>query len=54
MARGVIAKLYGRPRAEQVAMMTEYEWQSDSTRDPFSQYVNQGNIQESLALLGRA
>ena len=54
MARGVIAKLYGRPRAEQVAMMTEYEWQSDSTRDPFSQYVNQGNIQESLAPLGRA
>ena len=24
MARGVIAKLNGRPRAEQVAMMTEY------------------------------
>ena len=54
MALGVIAKLYGRPHAERVAMMTEYEWQADSTRDPFSQYVNQGNIQEYLQLLGRA
>jgi transcriptional regulator GlxA family with amidase domain len=54
MALGVISKLYGRAHAETVAMMTEYEWQSDSTRDPFSQYVNQGNLQEYLALLGRA
>jgi putative intracellular protease/amidase len=54
MALGVIAKLYGRPHAEQVAMMTEYEWQSDATRDPFSQFVNQGNIQEYLAAIGRA
>ena len=54
MALGVIEKLYGRPHAERVAMMTEYEWQADSTRDPFSQYVNQGNIQEYLQLLGRA
>jgi len=54
MALGVIAKLYGRPHAEQVAVMTEYEWQSDATRDPFSQYVNQGNLQEYLTLLGRA
>lgn len=53
MALGVIAKLYGRAHAEQVAVMTEYEWQSDATRDPFSQYVNQGNIEEYLALLGR-
>jgi len=54
MALGVIAKLYGRPHAEQVAVMTEYEWQSDASRDPFTQYVNQGNLQEYLAFLGRA
>lgn len=54
MALGVIAKLYGRPHAEQVAVMTEYEWQSDATRDPFSQYVNQGKLEEYLAFLGRA
>lgn len=53
MALSVIAKLYGRTHAEKVAVMTEYEWQSDSTRDPFSQYVNQGNIQDYLAMLGR-
>lgn len=53
MALSVIAKLYGQTHAEKVAVMTEYEWQSDSTRDPFSQYVNQGNIQDYLAMLGR-
>ncbi|MSR13306.1 MAG: DJ-1/PfpI family protein [Gammaproteobacteria bacterium] len=54
MALGVIAKLYGRAHAEKVAVMTEYEWQSDSTRDPFSQYVNQGDMHEYLAMIGRA
>lgn len=53
MALGVIAKLFGRPHAEKVAVMTEYEWQSDATRDPFSQYVNQGNLQEYLEMIGR-
>jgi putative intracellular protease/amidase len=54
MALGVIAKLYGLAHAEKVAVMTEYEWQSDASRDPFSKFVNQGNLQEYLALLGRA
>lgn len=54
MALGVIAKLYGRSHAERVAVMTEYEWQSDAARDPFSQYVNQGDLQEYLAFIGRA
>lgn len=53
MALGVIAKLYGRERAEEVAMMTEYEWQSDPTRDPFHRFLNQGNVEEFLAALGR-
>lgn len=54
MALGVIARLYGRPHAEQVAVLTEYEWQSDATRDPFSQYVNQGKLEDYLEFLGRA
>ncbi|MGE3774577.1 MAG: DJ-1/PfpI family protein [Gammaproteobacteria bacterium] len=54
MALGVIAKLYGKPHAEQVAVITEYEWQSDAARDPFSRYVNQGDLQEYLAFIGRA
>ncbi|MGH8597079.1 MAG: DJ-1/PfpI family protein, partial [Gammaproteobacteria bacterium] len=54
MALGVIAKLYGRPHAEQVAVMTEYTWQSDPTLDPFSSYLNQGDIHEYLAHIGRA
>lgn len=54
MALGVIAKLYGQAHAEQVAVMTEYEWQSDSARDPFSRYVNQGDLQQYLAFIGRA
>lgn len=53
MALGVISKLYGRERAEEVAMMTEYEWQSDPHRDPFHRFLNQGKVEEFLAALGR-
>jgi putative intracellular protease/amidase len=41
MALAVIAKLYGRERADLIANLTEYEWQTDSTRDPFHKYLNQ-------------
>jgi putative intracellular protease/amidase len=41
MALAVIAKLYGRARAELVANMTEYEWQADASRDPFHRFLNQ-------------
>jgi putative intracellular protease/amidase len=44
MALGVIAGLYGRERAQQIADLTEYEWQSDPTRDPFVKFLNQGNL----------
>ena len=54
MALGVIAKMFGRESAEQIAVMTEYEWQSNADEDPFSQYLNQGNIDEYLQALGRA
>ncbi len=54
MALGVIAKLYGRERAEEIARMTEYEWQSDPHRDPFHAYLNQGDVEAFLAALGRS
>ena len=41
MSLAVIAKLYGRARAELVATMTEYEWEDDAARDPFHRYLNQ-------------
>ena len=41
MALAIIAKLYGRERAEGIAVLTEYEWQTDPSRDPFHRYLNQ-------------
>lgn len=43
MALAVIAKLWGRDRAELVANLTEYEWQDDATRDPFHEFLNQAS-----------
>ena len=51
MALAIIARLYGRERAEQIAELTEYEWQSDSTRDPFAKFLNQGKLE--MLLQGR-
>jgi putative intracellular protease/amidase len=42
MALAVIARLYGEPRAQLIADATEYEWQTDPTRDPFVKFLNQG------------
>lgn len=42
MALAVIAKLYGRERAEQIATYTEYSWHRDADRDPFAQYLDRG------------
>jgi len=50
----VIARLYGRARAEQIAALAEYAWQSDPAQDPFHQYLNQGDLQQILTTLGRA
>lgn len=44
MALAVIARLYGEERAEQVAVITEYEWQRDAARDPFIEHLNQGDL----------
>ena len=41
MALGIIARLYGAERAQQIANLTEYEWQTDPTRDPFHRFLNQ-------------
>src|SRR5215470_10724348 len=54
MALAVIAKLYGKEVAQQVAESTEYEWQQDSTRDPFVRFLNKGNAEEYLRRMGRA
>lgn len=42
MALGVIEKLWGGELAQIVADMTEYERQTDPTRDPFTKFLNQG------------
>jgi transcriptional regulator GlxA family with amidase domain len=41
MALGIIARLYGDERAEQIANLTEYEWRTDPTQDPFHRFLNQ-------------
>ena len=41
MALGVIARLFGRARAEAVATVTEYQWHTDAARDPFAAQLNQ-------------
>src|SRR5262249_845923 len=53
MALGVIAKLYGKEIAQQIAESTEYEWQQDSTRDPFVRLLNKGDVGEVLRRMGR-
>jgi len=44
MALGIIARLYGRERAQLIANLTEYEWQDDPNRDPFYKFLNQGKL----------
>ena len=44
MALGVIARLFGKERAQEIADLTEYEWHSDPTRDPFVRFLNQGRL----------
>ncbi len=36
MALGVLARLYGKPAAAQLARTLEYVWNDDSTNDPFA------------------
>ena len=50
MALGVIERLFGRERAEAVALVTEYQWHSDAATDPFVAYLNQ--TQHAAAAVG--
>jgi len=36
MALHVIARLYGQERAENIALLTEYQWHRDANNDPFA------------------
>ena len=40
-ALAVIARLYGRDRAQWIANVTEYQWHTDADDDPFAAYLNQ-------------
>jgi putative intracellular protease/amidase len=42
MALAVIAKLWGKDRADRVAIETEYTWHRDANTDPFAKYLDQG------------
>jgi transcriptional regulator GlxA family with amidase domain len=50
MALGIIARLYGRETAQRVADLTEYEWNSDASRDPFHRFLNQGRVEDLAAM----
>lgn len=54
MSLAVIAKYFGIERAESIAVMTEYSWQSEAAEDPFAPYINQGDMSEYLEMLGKA
>ena len=41
MALAVIARLWGKERAQAIADWTEYEWHTDPSRDPFHRFLNQ-------------
>ena len=47
MALSVIADLFGRERAEQATVFTEYEWNDDAEHDPFHRYLNQAGALSS-------
>ena len=51
MALGVIARLWGEERAERVAALTEFAWHRDASTDPFTRYLDQGDIGELTAPL---
>ena len=54
MSLAVIEKIYGSERARNIAIMTEYEWQSDPDEDRFAQYLDTGDMTEYLRVLGKA
>jgi transcriptional regulator GlxA family with amidase domain len=49
MALAVIARLWGAAVAQQVADLTEYEWQRDAARDPFARFLDHAKLAPELA-----
>jgi transcriptional regulator GlxA family with amidase domain len=49
MALAMIAKLWGASVAQQIADVTEYEWQTDPARDPFTKFLDKGKFLPELA-----
>jgi len=49
MALAVIAKLWGGDAAQQIAEITEYEWQRDAARDPFARFLDQARLSPELS-----
>ncbi len=48
MALAVIARLWGVPIAQQIADLTEYEWQRDAARDPFARFLDHAKLSPEL------
>jgi transcriptional regulator GlxA family with amidase domain len=48
MALAVIAKLWGASAAQQIADITEYEWQRDAARDPFAKFLDAAKLAPEL------
>jgi len=46
MALAVIERLFGAQKAEQIAVLTEYEWHRDPSWDPFVAYLDQATLPE--------
>jgi putative intracellular protease/amidase len=40
MALAVIARLYGKAKAQEIAEAAEYEWHTDAAHDPFVKFLN--------------
>jgi putative intracellular protease/amidase len=53
-ALAVIAHLYGRDRAEMIAVVTEYEWHTDADQDPFVKFLNQADVQQLISASQRS
>ena len=51
MALAVIARLWGAKRAEKIAALTEFTWHRDADTDPFTRYLDQGDVGEMTSAL---
>jgi transcriptional regulator GlxA family with amidase domain len=51
MALGIIARLYGGETAQRIADLTEYQWHSDPTSDPFARFLNKGDLGPLVELM---